>query len=328
MISLLKYIILLQLFSTFVIAQSKFNSITNEINPVYTNNKDYLNSIEYLMYNLRSNKFIQQQYSIEDINPFFQKKNYYVISGIAAVTLGGGYYVYQYQRQSFWADDRGPFQIVNDWKYAKWVDKVGHFYGTHLLSHAFASSFEAANLNAEQSVLFGALLGLAMEIYFEIEDGYHKSYGFSPGDAAFDLLGATYFAAQYYYPFLKNFQFKWSYFPSKGFLEDKTGTRIIIDDYSGQKYWLSLRMKELLPGKASEIWPSFLNIAAGMGIKGFKEKGKTVYDEYYIALDLDAEALPIHGKFGNFIKNTLNYIHFPMPGIRITPDAAFFVFCF
>jgi hypothetical protein len=52
------------------------------------------------------------------------------------------------------------------------------------------------------------------------------------------------------------------------------------------------------------------------------------YREYYLSLDLDAETIPLYGGFWQFLKNTLNYIHFPMPGIRITPDAAFFVFCY
>ncbi|HEX3074228.1 MAG TPA: hypothetical protein VHP30_11505 [Ignavibacteriales bacterium] len=50
--------------------------------------------------------------------------------------------------------------------------------------------------------------------------------------------------------------------------------------------------------------------------------------EFYIALDLDAEELPLHGPVWQFVKNSLNYFHFPMPGIKVSPDAAFFVFCF
>jgi len=331
MLKLFSYIFLFQIICSISFAQIQFDSTLTEIENSFSQNKFKFSFVKNITSNSVENNFIEIKYPQKEFNPFYQKKNYYIISGIGALTLGAGIYIYQYQRQSFWADNRGPFQIINDWKYAKWIDKVGHFYGTHILSHAFASGFEAANLTSEQSVLYGALLGLASEIYFEIEDGYHKSYGFSPGDATFDFLGAAYFTAQYYFPYLKNFQLKWSYFPSKEFLNDKTGTRIIIDDYSGQKYWLSFRMKELLPKKAANYWPSFLNIAAGMGIKGFKEKdpvtkkAKEVYNEFYIAFDLDAEALPIHGKFGSFVKNSLNYFHLPMPGVRITPNAAFFV---
>ena len=86
-------------------------------------------------------------------------------------------------------------------------------------------------------------------------------------------------------------------------------------------------MKELLPKSISEYWPSFLMISAGMGVKNLDGSGGGTR-EFYISLDLDPTAIPLHGKFWQFIKNSLDYIHFPMPGIRVSPDAAFFVFCY
>jgi hypothetical protein len=64
-----------------------------------------------------------------------------------------------------------------------------------------------------------------------------------------------------------------------------------------------------------------------MGVKDLDGGGGGTR-EFYIALDLDAEELPLYGKGWQFVKNTLNFFHFPMPGIRISPDAAFFVLCF
>jgi hypothetical protein len=86
-------------------------------------------------------------------------------------------------------------------------------------------------------------------------------------------------------------------------------------------------MEELLPKSISEYWPNWLCIAGGMSVRNLDGAGGG-QREFYIALDLDAEEIPLYGRGWQFVKNSLNYIHFPMPGIRVTPDAAFFVFTF
>jgi len=50
--------------------------------------------------------------------------------------------------------------------------------------------------------------------------------------------------------------------------------------------------------------------------------------ELIIALDNDYEALPLYGKFWQFIKNTLNYFHFPLPGISLSPGLTFHLVTF
>ena len=173
-------------------------------------------------------------------------------------------------------------------------------------------------------MLFRSAIGaFAFQMYVEIEDGFGKNWGFSPGDAAFDLMGALYSLGQHYYPVLKNFQPRVSYYPSLEQREGKRKDGNIIDDYAGQKYWMGIRMKNILPKSISKYWPSFLMLSVGMGLKNWNGFGKGDQD-LYIAFDLDAEELPLHGGVWQFIKNTLNKIHFPMPGIRITPHAAFF----
>jgi hypothetical protein len=86
-------------------------------------------------------------------------------------------------------------------------------------------------------------------------------------------------------------------------------------------------MKEILPKSISKYWPSFLMLSAGMGVKDLDGSGGGTR-EIFIGLDLDWQAIPIPGKFGQFVKNTLNYFHFPLPGIKISPKAAFIVFCY
>jgi hypothetical protein len=263
---------------------------------------------------------------VPEYNPLKVEINYPVLAAIGGIYLGTGIAVHIYQRNAWWKDQRRSFHFVNDNAYALGIDKIGHFYAGSLLSHAFSAGFEAGNLSLEKSAIYGSLASLIFELYVEIEDGFGPDWGFSPGDAAGDLLGASFSLAQYYYPFLKNFHPRFSYLPSS---EMKNGDHKgnMIDDYEGQKYWIGMRLKNLLPEFAAEYWPSFLMLSVGMGVKDLDGSGGGTR-EFYIALDLDAEELPLYGKGWQFIKNTLNYFHFPMPGIKISPDAAFFVLCF
>lgn len=286
----------------------------------------------YTYYNLVSS-LKKNQINYRDtfyrFDPLKSNIDYNLLAGFGGVYLAAGIGLHIYQSNAWWKKDSlyvGKFKFVNDWNYALWIDKTGHFYATHLLAHAFSGGLEAANIQDEQSAWYSASLALLFELYIETEDGFAAPrWGFSPGDALADFGGASFYVLQYYYPYLKNFQFKWSYLPSRKFRENSN--KIIIDDYEGQKYWLSLRVKNMLPKSAAEYWPSFLNIAGGMGVKNLDGAGGG-QREFYIALDLDVEQLPLYGKFWQFVKNSFNYIHFPMPGVRITPDAAFFVLCY
>lgn len=264
-------------------------------------------------------------YFDESYNPLGSKINYTMLGTLGALYLGTGVAVHLYLQKAWWYEQRGPFHIVYDWPYARSIDKIGHLYGTALLAHFFSAGFEASNLSIEDSYLYGGIAALTFQLYVETEDGFGPKWGFSPGDVIADILGATYSIGQYYYPVLKNFQFKHSYYPSPKYLSNETLN--FIDDYEGQKYWLAFRMEELLPESVAKNWPDFLNLAVGYGVDKLDGRGGGD-SEFYFALDLDAEQIPLYGSFWQFLKNTLNYVHFPLPGIRISPNAAFLAFAF
>jgi len=266
-------------------------------------------------------------YNTIKYDPLETRINVPVLAAITGVYLGSGIAVHIYQRNAWWKDQRSSFHFVDDKAYALGIDKVGHFYAGNLLAHAFSSGLEAGNIQSEQAAIYGGIASLMFELYVEIEDGYGPNWGFSLADAAGDLLGAAYSVGQYYYPVLKNIQARFSYIPTKELREGNHQGGNMIDDYEGQKYWLSFRLKNLMPEAMAQYWPSFLMLSVGMGVKDLDGGGGGTR-EFYIALDLDAEELPLYGKGWQFVKNTLNFFHFPMPGIRISPDAAFFVLCF
>ncbi len=264
---------------------------------------------------------------INNVNPLSRKINYPILAGIGAVTTASIISINHYYETTWWRNNKTEFKFVNDWKYALWIDKFGHMLGTALIAHGFSSALEAANFETVPALWLGAAGGLAMQLYVEYKDGFGPKWGFSPGDAVSDFMGAVYYVAQYYYPYLKNFQLRVSYFPSKDFLAGKKKDHNISDDYEGQKLWLSVRVKNILPESIAKAWPSFLMLSFGYGVSQLDGAGGGI-KKFYLGFDFDAEELPFHGRVWNFVKNTLNFIHFPMPGIRISPDAAFLVFAY
>jgi hypothetical protein len=262
-------------------------------------------------------------------DPFQTKINYPILVGMGTAFLGTGIAVHLYQQKAWWSDQRTEFHFLDDWGYALWIDKIGHAYGAMLIQHGISAGLEAANLTAEQSTWYGSIAALSFQTFIEIQDGFGPQWGFSPGDFYGNVLGSAYPVFQYYFPYLKNFMFKASYWPKD---LNKTNpnsgqTHIIADDYHGQKFWLSARMKNILPESISDYWPEFLMLAVGMGVKNLDGSGGGQRD-FYIALDFDAETIPLYGSFWQFIKNTLNFVHLPMPGIRLTSGGAFFAFCY
>lgn len=272
---------------------------------------------------------IKNEFEFENINPLQKEINYPIMFGIGAGVIGSGVAVHIYQANAWWKSRRTKFHFQNDWDYALWIDKIGHMYGTMIIGHGIASGFEAANLDPERSIIFGSTAAFMYQLFVEIEDGFGPEWGFSPGDATADLLGALYPIGQYYFPYLKNFQFKFSYYPRQ--LQEKgviAGQKhIIIDDYEGQKFWLSVRMKEVLPNSIAQYWPGFLTLALGMGVTGLDGQGGG-QSNFYLALDFDTEWIPLFGPGWQFVKNTFNYFHFPLPGIRITNNVVFLGLCY
>ncbi len=304
-----------------IILPQSFDSLQSE--------PEAINRSLYSLKKYEISSIISSDNKQDAFNPFKSKINYPVLAGMGAAFLGTGTAIHLYQQKAWWSDQRTEFHFENDWGYALWIDKVGHAYGAMLIQHGISAGLEAANLNAEQCVWYGSISALSFQTFIEIEDGFGPQWGFSPGDFYGDVVGSAYPVLQYYFPVLKNFMLKASYWPKDlNKTNPNSGQKhIIVDDYHGQKFWISARLKNLLPESAAEFWPEFLMLAIGMGVKNLDGNGGGQRD-FYIALDFDAETIPLNGRVWQFVKNTLNFLHFPMPGIRVTSGGAFFAFCY
>lgn len=259
-----------------------------------------------------------------------------IVGGGLAATIVG---LHIYQANAWWKDDRGPFHFQEDINYYRGIDKFGHCFGTFMSSYVFDNALHWAGMEQRASALSGAALGLLWETYIEVEDGYATQWGFSPSDFYADAAGASLYAAHAFFPALKNYTLKWSYYPSPVVLGKQEGVipgqkKIIVDDYEGQAYWIVANLKGVLGEDLGRNVPDWLGLAIGYGARNLNEKDSLgnfdtspQKSEFYIALDYDLGKLI--GKtdipFVDFLINTSNYIHWPQPALRVYPEVKFYL---
>jgi hypothetical protein len=266
----------------------------------------------------------------------------------SAVYAGGFLALHIYESNAWWSSDRGPFHFEEDWPENLQNDKFGHFFGAYYMSYFSREALLECGLSDEASHDYGALMGGLYQFYVEINDGFSRSWGFSPTDASADLAGAAFFFAQYHIPVLQNFHEKWSYWPSQ-FLGSGSipgQKRTIIDDYNGQSFWWSVDVWNLLPESAQQWWPKWLQVALGYTARKWEPylgntpagQASQVVDsrqytdvadtrEIYISLDYNLiNLLPkTNLPFINWLIQTADNIHFPAPAIRLTPKFQAFI---
>lgn len=254
------------------------------------------------------------------------------VSDIKPFTLAatGGMYagimigLHVYQMETFWQQRSPVFNLIEDGSYAMGVDKFGHFFGTHLMCYYSTEVLQASGLSVESAHIWGTLMGMVYQSYVEIEDGYGSNWGFSPSDMYANAAGATYFLAQYYFPFLQNFTPKWIYTPAPWIGESARAEGMtFIDDYSSSTFYLSCKVYNLLPESTQQWWPRWLNVAVGYAARGLDTPDSDA--KVILALDYDLpELLPdfrntVGGSLGdilNWCKQTFNYVKLPSPSLE------------
>ncbi len=247
-----------------------------------------------------------------------------LVTGALAGTIAA---IHIYQMNGWWKDNRRSFHFQEDLKYGLNVDKMGHFYAGAAATYIFSKSFQWANVSETSALWWGAGASALFQTYIEIEDGF-STWGFDRVDFASDVAGAFYPVAQHYFPPLRDFNMKFSYHASPllneaggaGFRGQK---HIMFDDYEGQTIWFSARVHNLLPESVKNFWPEWLCLAIGYGVR---DVGTTnPYRVYFIGLDLDlTKILPQDSPFLRTLAETLNFIHMPLPAVRVSPNVAWF----
>jgi hypothetical protein len=193
------------------------------------------------------------------------------------------------------------------------------------LTFVFSKSLEWASFTEGSALTWGAVASTLFQTYIEVEDGFSKYWGFDRVDFAADVLGSWYPVLQHHVPALQDFNFRFSYIPKNpgapGAIPGQTHT--IFDDYEGQTLWLTLTARHLLPRGIASYWPDFLCLSVGVAVRDNLSPNR--YLVWYLSPDLDmTRIIPRDTWFLQTLGQALNFIHYPMPAVRISPGVIWY----
>ncbi len=240
--------------------------------------------------------------------------------GIVAAT-GVGVHFARYK--PLWKDHYTKFRFQEDFNYARNQDKLLHFYGGAVGSTISAKALSWSGYEQPKAALLGAAISLTFLTFMKIEDGYIDYLGFDRVDEVANIIGSAYPVAQYYIPVLNNFTPKFSYVASKNIVVAKNqALPNFLGDHEGQKFWMGITVVNLLPKQLKRYWLPVVGLAIGYTVRDLNTPRP--YHEAILALDLDLRKLPGDSQFIRTMWEMLNYIHLPMPAVRISPSVVWY----
>jgi hypothetical protein len=253
-----------------------------------------------------------------------------VRTAVGTAFVGGNAYLYHYFKKAWWSGDRAPhFFFHADWdQWFRDQDKFGHMLGGYHLARFGYSALREACVSDKKALIWATAYAAAFQLQIEIFDGMYKKYGFSYADMISNTAGQALFVIQTVHPALKAIKPTFSYHKTLALRNTEAG---LIDselrpslDYSGQTYWFSTDVNQLLPAAAKPYWPSFIRFSVGHSITDWvvpTPPSATVRAKRKIllSLDFDPEKLPGNWPLWRTIKHTLSYYHFPAPALELTP---------
>ena len=266
--------------------------------------------------------FAQSSKDSSDNTPTYLQRKTIVTAGVAAHTLFATYLEYKW----WWKGNYHPFKFENDGflnNYSLGVDKIGHFYTSYFYYNALREVLIWGGYSPSTAEWWGAGISIFYALSIEIGDGF-STYAFSLTDFTANALGVSYGFLQHQIPFLNNFRFKWSYYPSGKLPLDRYYR--LTDDYDGHIYWLSINVHNLLPESWKTSWPKLLNIAIGYS-------GENIYGrpswagppigpsgaasrKFVISLDYNLSSLQTTTDTWTALKHIFDMFHYPAPGVR------------
>ncbi len=256
--------------------------------------------------------------------------NRLAISTSALLTLN--WLAYQPFKDAWWEEERTSFHFYKGWRRSTgsydfawddqlygYMDKLGHFYSSRLLSEQLTALSQWIGFEHQTSKIIGPVLSSLLMLEIEIYDGYFKDWGFSLADFAANELGAFSPLLEEQFPYLKKFQLRMSYQASTESNSEDT----FIKNYSGMTFWLSWDFHSVLPDKIKPYHPEWLNISFGYSVSELTHGDIQIY----LAPDINwVKLLPGNSPLALHFKKALNYLHFPTFALQLTPKYQFHPF--
>ena len=248
-----------------------------------------------------------------------------VRAGVGTAFVGGNAYLYHYFKKAWWSGTRAPhFFFRGDWdQQFRDQDKFGHLLGGFQLARIGHAALREACVGEKKAIWWSAAYAAAFQLQIEIFDGQFVKYGFSYADMIANTTGQAFAVLQEFHPRLRVIKPTFSYHETRALKMGRSAELRPSLDYSGQTYWFSTDVHEVLPDAAKPFWPSFIRFSAGHSVTdwvnpetGFSQRAKR---KIMLSLDWDPEKLPGDAPLWRTIKHTLSYYHFPAPALELTP---------
>ncbi|MCB1434611.1 MAG: DUF2279 domain-containing protein, partial [Alphaproteobacteria bacterium] len=201
------------------------------------------------------------------------------VAGAFAITTAVGLSAWGWEISDFRFQSEGWFG--KDTKYLG-MDKLGHAYTGYILSDYFTQRIAHEAADRDGAAMTGALLGLGVQTYVEVLDGFSGGHGFSYEDLVMDGVGAGFSYLRSTIPGLaETVDFRMEYLPSgfgNGFAP--------VTDYSGQKYLLALKLSGFEEFQETPL--RFVELQVGYYARGISDeeraRGDSLRREPYVAV--------------------------------------------
>jgi Predicted periplasmic lipoprotein (DUF2279) len=240
---------------------------------------------EFLRYNLeRLDAPWDPQYDLDQFTTQVSAIGWDV-AGAYGLAAAIGFSDWDWGSEPFHFESEGWFG--EDTKYAG-MDKLGHAYTGYVLTEYFTQRIAHSTEDRAGAALTGAVLGMGIQAYVEILDGFSNN-GFSTEDLVADGLGVGFSVLRNSIPGMaEKVDFRMEYLPS-----GNDGRFRPYHDYSGQKYVLVLKLSGFEEFEDTPL--RFVELHAGYFARGFTEQeqadGKDVRREPYLAVGFNLREL-------------------------------------
>lgn len=219
-----------------------------------------------------------------------------------------------------WKWGSASFHFTNEGFFGKdthdlGMDKLGHAFGTYVLTDLFTHAIRRNAANPEGAELTAVALSMGVMTTVELLDGF-SGYGFAWQDIVMNAAGAGFSYLRNTVPGMRDkVDFRFEYVPSGN---DDDNFRP-YSDYSGQKYLLALKLSGFDALEDTAL--RFVELQAGYFARGFTDKeredGDDLRREPYIGIGVNLSELlfgqgPLRDTLvGRVGRGTLEYIQVP-----------------
>lgn len=258
--------------------------------------------------------------------------------GVGATSLLTVGSTYVYLERTWWHEKGVPFHFDagRDLTYASGLDKVAHFTGGVFVSEVYYNAFQWAGLARKKAAWLALGSAVFVELGIELKDAYSPTYGFSWRDVTAGTLGGLWPIAQHHSGFLRDSQWKVSYWQQtpKYFTERGIPVqRFSIDDYLNQTYWFSFSPERLGGHRWQRTWPDWLQLSVGIGLDAnswsLNHDGLGGKHEWYVAPDINLiKLLKPRSPLAKALIGVFKYIKIPAPTLQLGPQLRWHWFYF